>query len=123
MIDCAPHIHIAAYHADESFNRATVGLGMLCPIKTDVRASVGTYYNSIRDVSVYAAIVYQPLHVGSARVGAFGGFVTGYKPYAMPFGAAVVSVPFGNAEWHVIVIPPVPHVTPTTAELSVSFKF
>lgn len=122
-MDCLPHFHVAAYHADAGYNNDTPGAGVLCALSPDVRLAAGTYFNSIRKQSAYAGAAWQPWGVGPLRVGAYAGVVTGYRAGAMPFAAAVASIPAGRAELHLIGIPAVPDVTPATAELSVSFNF
>ena len=78
IIDCGPQIHIAAIHAQAGYNNDTPGLGILCALPKDVSVVAGGYHNSINKWSNYGAFVWQPVHIGSVRVGALSGFVTGY---------------------------------------------
>lgn len=120
---CAAHVHLAAYHAEAGYNNETPGLGVLCDFSEDVRVGAGAYHNSLERASVYAGATWQPLRVGLVKLGAFGGIVTGYRTSAMPFAAAVASIPAGPVELHIIAIPPVQNVTVLTLAASVSFKF
>ena len=78
-IACALQIHIAAIHTQAGYNGDTPGIGLLCPIANNTRFAVGTYHNSVRAQSNYAAAVWQPLQLGPVRVGAMTGVVTGYR--------------------------------------------
>jgi hypothetical protein len=122
-MDCLPHIHIAAYHAEAGYNNNTPGLGVLCDAGGDWRLAAGTYFNSVRKQSYYAGAAWQPVKIGAVKLGAYGGLATGYKPHAVPFAAGVVSVPLGRAEFHLIAIPKVTGITPATAALSVTWRF
>lgn len=122
-IDCAPQIHIAAYHAQAGYNSDTPGIGLLCPIATDTRAAVGTYRNSLGGQSAYAAAVWQPLRLGPLRVGAMAGMATGYRREFTPMAALAISVPVRTLELHLLAVPAVSNASPATAAMSVSFKF
>ena len=124
MIDCAPHIHLAAYHASANYNNQTVGLGVICagPVP-NVRIVAGEYYNSFKRDSYYAGITYQPITFRTLRLGAMVGAVSGYQDGAIPMAAAIASLPVGKTEWHVALIPPAYQSSPAVAELSVSFNF
>lgn len=124
MIDCTPHIHLAAYHASSDYNNHTSGLGVICAgPRENVRIVAGGYYNSLRRDSYYAGFVYQPMTFGTLRLGAMGGLVSGYQTRVVPMAAAVASLPIGKTEWHLTLVPPAYESSPAVAELSVSFKF
>jgi hypothetical protein len=119
IIDCQPHVHLAAYHAEAGYSNDTPGVGLLCRSNEDWRVAAGTYLNSLKKQSTYVGAAWQPWSVGPARVGLFGGAVTGYRDGVIPFGAGVVSLPLGRAELHLIAIPAVSGTTPATLELSI----
>ena len=127
-MDCAPQIHVAAYHAKaqdqygNDYNGDTPGIGVLCPIANNTRFAAGTYFNSFRRQSNYAAVVWQPFDIGGVKVGVLAGAVSGYKSYAIPLAAAAATLPVGQFELHLTLIPEA-NTSPATAEFSFSFKF
>lgn len=138
-MDCDLQLHVAAYHeasayyaeapyyeADvKRFNNDTPGLGLLCATeKPDTSVVVGTYYNSIRKQSYYAAVAYQPYRVGNIRIGGFAGVVTGYREDITPMLAAAASAPLtATIGVHVMFVPHITSVSPATTAISFSFKF
>jgi hypothetical protein len=120
-MDCLPHIHTYAYHAEGSYNSITPGIGALCTVARDTHLGVGTYRNSINRQSEYVAIAYQPVKIGPVSIGALAGGVTGYKPYMMPMGGLMMSAPVGPVTVHTLVIPK-NNVGPMTVSLSFTFK-
>lgn len=122
-MDCVPHLHLAAYHADPAFNSSSTGVGLLCPWDKDLRWGLGTYYNSIRRQSTYVGAVWQPWGLGPLRVGAFGGAVTGYREDVTPLLAGVASIQLGPSLWHLSYLPAVPGQSPDVLELSVSWTY
>lgn len=123
IADCAPQLHIAAYHAAPGYNGDTPGIGALCDVRPDTRVAVGTYFNSIRRQSYYGALVWQPLAVGPIKVGVLAGAVTGYGHDVIPLAAFAVSLPAGRFELHGVFVPEAPAVSPATAQISVSYNF
>lgn len=122
-IDCAPQIHVAAIHAEAGYNDSTPGVGLLCPIATNIRLAVGTYRNSLSMQSNYASIAWQPVHLGPVRIGALAGVVTGYRRDYTPMAALAVTVPVRAIELHLVAVPAVSNASPATAALSFSFNF
>ena len=122
---CEIQVHLVSVHAsNESFNNDTHGVGALCNVTDNTQAAIGTYQNSINRRSNYAAIVWQPLNVGPIKLGVIGGVVSGYQNYLIPLAGAVASMKVTKgASVHLLVIPEVSNITPTVAELSVSFRF
>lgn len=121
MMDCLPHFHVAAYHAEAGFRSATPGIGALCR-KGDLLAGAGVFSNSIGNASLYAIGGWQPWRIGEARVGAFAGVINGYRRGAMPFAAAAVSVPYRDGELHFTVIPKVSNLSPLTVGFSFTWR-
>lgn len=140
--DCAAHIHIAAHHWNapqmESF---TPGIGVLCR-RGDALGGISVLRNSRGMPALYAFAGYQPLQIGSVRIGAIAGLrtqavflVTNNRNWTwdastfdhtavVPFGAAVASWRWRpNSEIHLMVIPPIKNVTPATAGVSLSWEW
>lgn len=122
-IACALQIHIAAIHTQAGYNGDTPGIGLLCPIANNTRLAVGTYHNSVRAQSNYAAAVWQPLQLGPVRVGAMTGVVTGYRRDITPMAALAITVPVRSIELHLVAVPAVSNASPATAALSFSLQF
>ena len=123
-MDCAIQLHIAAYHAEPGYNNATPGIGALCPINGDWSLAAGTYFNSLRQQSVYAGAAWQPVRLGPVKAGLYGGGVTGYRDEISPFLALALSVPLSKTiDAHLIAVPKVEGITPAFAALSFSVNF
>jgi hypothetical protein len=115
-MDCLPHIHVAAIHADHGYRSFTPGLGVMCESK--VLLGAGAYKNSLGDLSTYAAAGYQPWKLGALKIGALAGVATGYKHYdVVPLAAVLVS--YKNL--HFTFIPEVKTKTPAVLGLSFTF--
>lgn len=128
-MDCYPHVHVAALHADApaGYQTATPGLGVLCRDGVWL-AGVGVLQNSHGRTSEYVQVGAQPIELGPVRLGAIVGSITGYRAHAMPMAALVASVPVPVGELHFTVIPPVAGLiagrkTPLTVALSVSVNW
>jgi hypothetical protein len=121
--DCAVQLHVAAYHASPGYNNDTPGVGLLCPVDGDWRIAAGTYFNSVRKQSAYVGAAWQPVHLGPVKAGVFAGLVTGYQYPVVPFAGLALSVPLGPIEAHLVTIPKVQGISPTTVAFSISFKF
>jgi hypothetical protein len=116
-MDCLPHIHVAAIHADHGYRSFTPGLGVMCK-GAKVLFGGGAYKNSLGDTSTYVAAAYQPWTIGQAKVGVIAGAATGYAHYdVVPIAAVMVSY----KHLHFTFIPEVKSKTP--AVLGISFTF
>lgn len=123
-MDCLPHFHAVAIHADAGFRGDTPGVGILCRENYAILGA-GVFSNSIGKVSKYAAIGVQPIEIGSVKVGAYFGVVDGYvynegKPFV--FGAGFVSWRLDKIELNLSVIPLVEGVTPFTVGFSFTWR-
>lgn len=123
--NCGLHVHVAAYHSEPGFNTATPGVGVICDTRfEDVRAGMGVFRNSIGRPSVYVGAAWQPLRLGSARIGVFGGAITGYRDYPLPMAAGLASLPLADKTvLHLTVLPSVKGLTPATVAFSIEHKF
>lgn len=121
---CGLHVHAAALHSEPGFESMTPGLGVVCDTRIeDVRVAAGAFRNSIRKNSVYAGAAWQPLRLGPAHVGVFGGAITGYNRGVMPMAAGIVSMYLTpRTQFHMIIIPTVKGLTPATLALSVKYR-
>lgn len=113
-------MHVAAYHAEAGYNNDVPGAGVLC-IKEGHILAAGTYVNSVYKRSNYAVVG----HYITTHFAVIGGVVDGYKVDGgiTPLLAGVVSIPVTKSiAAHVLLIPPVPNLTPATAQLSISWS-
>ena len=103
-------LHLVSAHSTENYNNENLG-GY---VKVD-NIVVGSYYNSIRRQSSYAAYIW---HIGPVDLTT--GLITGYKPEAVPLIAP--SVAYGGVR--LTVIPQINGVTKVTVmHLSVEHTF
>ena len=68
---------MASYHfqKDQNLNGGNWGAGLEYRFNTVASVTVGRFYNSDRAYSNYAGVYYQPIAIGSIKIGAvFGGF-------------------------------------------------
>lgn len=117
-MDCLPHIHVAAIHADpgHGYNTFTPGIGVMCESKFLVGG--GIYRNSISRTSTYAAVGYQPMRLANVKIGFIAGAVTGYLEDVVPLAAVLVS--YKNV--HFTLIPEVKTKTPAVVGISFTWK-
>lgn len=115
-MDCLPHIHVAAIHADHGYRSFTPGIGTMC--KSKYLLGAGIYKNSLGNSSVYAAAGWQPWKVSGLDIGGLAGVVSGYeKDRVVPLAALLVSY----KHMHFTFIPEVKTKTP--AVLGISFTY
>jgi hypothetical protein len=115
-MDCLPHIHVAAVHAESGYRSFTPGIGVLCGSR--ILAGAGVYSNSYGDASAYGAVGMQPWTVGGWKFGAVTGVVTGYAKSPAPLGALLVS--YGVL--HLSILPPVKGKTPAVVAFSFTWR-
>ncbi len=118
-MDCLPHIHVAAIHAEPGYRGDTPGLGVLCRNESSVLVGAGIYSNSIGNISKYAFAGWQPLQLGDVKLGFVAGAVDGYRLRnggAVPMAALVVSY----KHLHFTLIPGTPK---NAGALGISFTF
>ena len=122
-MDCLPHIHTVAIHAEPGFRSVVPGIGVLCR-KNDLLLGAGRYFNSVGRPSNYLITGYQPWHIGSVRFGAVAGVDDGYPfrdGHVIPLAAAVMSIPLSWGDAHVLILPTVGKTSPLTFQLSFTF--
>ena len=73
-------VHLFSHHAQHGFNNNNFGAGVECRQSYDFSIAVGDYYNSYRTNTVYAGVIYEPIHVGNLSVGGALAAASGYTP-------------------------------------------
>jgi len=81
-------------HFDRSkhFNEVNVGAGVEWRANEDLSVMTGFHKNSLNLRSTYAAMNYQPLHIGPVQLGVSAGLLTGY-PLKNNGGAFFAAIP------------------------------
>lgn len=119
-MDFQTHLFLGAWHDSPAFGNTTnPGFGLLVRHQ-DFLVGAGVWRNSLKDAVPYGFVGYQPLTIGPVRAGAITG-ATKYFGKPSGLGGALFSYTLKEIEWHVLVVPKVRNLTPTTAMLSTSF--
>lgn len=68
------------YHSNQSkgYNESNYGLGVEYQFRPDTSVMVGSFYNSVRRDTHYAAVNWQPLALGDWKLGVAVGVMNGY---------------------------------------------
>ena len=66
------------FDRNRGFNEHNLGLGIEYRTSPSLSYMAGSYYNSVRKNTTYAAVNWQPWSVGSLKVGAAIGLMNGY---------------------------------------------
>jgi len=113
-----------SYHFEDrdKLNPYNWGFGAAWRFTEDFTLVAGTYHNSMRDQSTYAALAWQPLHLGPFRLGLLAGVIRGYPDVNnsgwFPMALPVISVEFGRVGANLVVVPS----TRATGTGSLSFQ-
>jgi len=67
---------------DKGYNESNLGVGIEYRTSPDVSYMAGSYYNSVRKTTYYAAMNWQPLSIGPWKLGASVGVMNGYPAMA-----------------------------------------
>jgi len=62
----------------KNYNETNVGLGVEYRASPEVSYMAGSYYNSVRNTTTYAAVNWQPLSLGAWKLGVAAGVMDGY---------------------------------------------
>lgn len=83
-----------SYHFDRSkqFNEGHAGVGVEWRANEDLSVMAGFHKNSLSLRSTYASVQYQPLHLGTVKIGVSAGLMTGY-PLKNDGGAFFAAIP------------------------------
>ena len=73
-----PGFYSYHFQRDKGLNDSNPGIGAEYRFSTVVSLTAGRFYNSDRQYSNYAGIYYQPIAIGSVRLGAVVGAFNGY---------------------------------------------
>jgi hypothetical protein len=73
-----PGFLTAHFDTDEDLNGANTGLGAEYRFNSIASAVVGRFYNSDREYSNYAGVIFQPIAFGPVRIGVTVAGVDGY---------------------------------------------
>lgn len=127
-MECLPHVHTVAIHAEAGYHAVTPGIGVFCR-ENGLVLGTGIYANSEKHTprlySKYVFVGYQPIKITTIRLGGIVGVVNNYKQYNYGWGllaAFVISKPMSFGEAHITYIPKTTYNT-TTIQLSFSVRF
>ena len=109
---------------DKGYNENNVGLGVEYRLQPDVALMAGAFNNSIRQNTTYAAVSWQPLSLGSWKLGAALGVMNGYPAIENGgvFFAALPMATYEGARFGVN-LGLIPNVDKVDGALVVQFKF
>lgn len=82
---------------DKDYNENNVGLGLEYQLQPDVALMAGTFNNSVRQTTSYAAVNWLPLSLGSWKLGLVAGVMNGY-PGIENGGAFLAALPMASYE-------------------------
>lgn len=66
------------FNSSKNYNESNAGIGIEYRVSPQIGFMAGSYYNSIRHTTTYAAINWQPYMVGAFKVGVAAGLMDGY---------------------------------------------
>ncbi len=66
------------FHRDAGYNENNLGIGIEYRTSPEISYMAGSYYNSVRKNTTYAAVNWQPWTVGPFKLGAAVGLMNGY---------------------------------------------
>ncbi|MFW2354385.1 hypothetical protein [Hydrogenophaga sp.] len=66
------------FHRDAGYNENNLGIGIEYRTSPEISYMAGSYYNSVRKNTAYAAVNWQPWTVGPFKLGAAVGLMNGY---------------------------------------------
>ena len=112
-MDCLPHLHLVAIHAERGYRSEIPGIGVLCREKKSLVGG-GVYRNSVHRETAYLAAGWQPVEAGMMRLGVIAGMASGYRDYPVPIAAGFVSI----GHLHLTLVPKVRNTTPATLGIS-----
>jgi hypothetical protein len=112
------------FNRDKGYNENNVGAGVEYVLNEDISLMAGSYTNSVRQNTTYAAVNWQPLHWGEWRFGLAMGAMDGY-PAIERGGTFFVALPLASYEskpWGVNV-GLIPNMTNVDGAIIIQFKF
>lgn len=102
------------FHRSAGYNENNLGLGIEYRTSPELSFMAGSYYNSVRKNTAYAAVNWQPWSMGAFKLGAAVGVMNGY-PAMNRGGTFFAALPMASYEGrrfglNVGLIPPVKNV-------------
>ena len=97
-------INVGCYHWDRqavkeyNFNENNFGIAYEHD-NGNFLETIGYYNNSLRVNSDYALVGYEPIKLGSVKLGVIGGVITGYKYKSAPFVPAIGAIATYNTSF------------------------
>ena len=85
------------FHRNAGYNENNLGLGIEYRTSPEVSYMAGSYYNSVRKNTAYAAVNWQPWTVGPFKLGAAVGLMNGY-PAMNRGGSFFAALPMATYE-------------------------
>lgn len=117
-----------SYHfdIDNNLNNNNLGLGAEYRYSTVNSVTAGRFHNSDRQISSYAAWYWQPLALGSVRIGALLGAINGYPRAAngdwFLMAIPVASYEYRNVGINLTVVPTIKDTVYGSLTLQLKFK-
>lgn len=95
-----PGFYSYHFQTEKNLDNNNIGLGAEYRYSTVNAITAGRFHNSDRQISSYAAWYWQPLALGSARIGALFGVIDGYPKASngawFPMALPVISFEYNN---------------------------
>lgn len=117
--------HGVSFHPEgANWNEKNWGLGVRYEFTPEWSAQVGFYKNSYSRRSEYALAQWQPLAVGPVRLGAFAGYLSGYR-LRYPLGAGLMATVEVTPRLLLGVrhVPKVQNLTTSVTALDIGWRF
>ena len=94
----SPGIWSRHFKRDAGYREDNWGLGVQAELARDVAVNAGSFINSDRGRSHYVGAFWQPLELGYARLGVYGGAFDGY-PYMRNGGWFLAAMPVASLNY------------------------
>lgn len=85
------------FETDKGYNENNLGLGLEYRTSAEIAYMAGAYYNSVHKTTSYAAVNWQPWHLGPVKLGAALGVMNGYPSMANG-GSFFAALPLASVE-------------------------
>ncbi len=89
------------FNREKGYNEQNAGIGIEYAFHSSASVMVGSYYNSLRKQTTYAAVNWQPITIGPVKVGAALGVMDGY-PAIQRGGTFFAALPMATYESKVV---------------------
>ena len=85
------------FNSSKNYNENNAGIGVEYRLSAQTAVMAGSYYNSVRNTTTYAAVNWQPYIVGDWKMGVAAGLMDGY-PGIVRGGTFFAALPFVSYE-------------------------